>query len=113
MSENVTRRGDFGEIPVVTIGDSAFPQYAWLLKMYNENTRDKQQKSFNKKLCGARMVTGNAYGMLKSRWHFLYKKTECRHFNLRYVSYVTLSWHVLHCMKFVLTDPILANLDGC
>ena len=30
--------GEFGEIPLVTIGDNAFPRFAWLLKMFNENT---------------------------------------------------------------------------
>ena len=60
--------GNFGEIPIVTIGDSAFPRFSWLIKSYNENTTDKQQKYFNKRLCGARIVTENAYGMLKVRW---------------------------------------------
>ena len=56
---------DFGEIPLITIGDSAFPQFAWLIKAYNENTRDNQKKYFNKRLCGARVVTESTYGMLK------------------------------------------------
>ena len=30
--------GEFGEIPLVTIRDNAFPHFAWLLKMFNENT---------------------------------------------------------------------------
>ena len=29
---------DVGEIPLVTIGDSAFPRFPWLLKGFNENT---------------------------------------------------------------------------
>ena len=41
--------GNFGEIPLVTIGDSAFPRFSWLLKSYNENTTDKQQKCLIKK----------------------------------------------------------------
>ena len=32
--------GDFGNIPLVTIGDTAFPKHARLLKGYNEDTRD-------------------------------------------------------------------------
>ena len=44
-----------------------------------------QQKYFNKKLCFARVVTENAYGMLKGRWRILYKQTECRMYNLKYV----------------------------
>ena len=44
----VVQLGDFGEIPLVTIGDRTFPQYAWLIKTYNENTRDNNKKYFNK-----------------------------------------------------------------
>ena len=62
--------------PLVTIGDSAFPQFAWLIKAYNENTRDNQKKYFNKRLCGARVVAGNAYGMLKGRWRIFFKKNR-------------------------------------
>ena len=67
MPDKVIRLSDFEEIPLVTIGDSTSPLYAWLLKMYNENTRDKQQKYFNKRLCGAMVVTENSYGMLTGR----------------------------------------------
>ena len=71
----VIRFGDFGKIQLVTIGDSALPQYEWLLKTYNENTRDEQQKDFNKRLCGAKVVTENTYGMLKVDGTFYTKKT--------------------------------------
>ena len=67
IPDRVVQLGDFGEIPLVTIGDSAFPQFAWLIQTYNENTRDNQKKYFNKSLRGARVVTENTYGMLKGR----------------------------------------------
>ena len=54
-----------GTVPMVTIGDSAFSQHSWLLKSYKKDTRDPQQEYFNKKLCSARIVTENAYGMFK------------------------------------------------
>ena len=63
--------GDFGDIPLVTIGDSAFPRFSWLIKCYNENTRDPQQRYFNKMLCSARVVSENTYRMLKGRWCFI------------------------------------------
>ena len=52
---------------------SAFPRHPWLLKNYSKNTSDPQQKYFNKKLCSARVVTENAFGMLKGRrrWRIL------------------------------------------
>ena len=40
--------GDFGEIPLVTIGDTAFPHLEWLLKCFNENTCDLKERYYNK-----------------------------------------------------------------
>ena len=54
--------GNFGEIPYVAIGDSAFPKHSWLIKAYDEKTADMQEKYFNKYFCKARVVTENAYG---------------------------------------------------
>ena len=53
IPDRVVQLGNFGEILLVTIGDSAFPQHVWLIKVYNENIRDNQKKYFNKRLCGA------------------------------------------------------------
>ena len=52
IPDRVVQLGDFGETHLITIGDSAFPQFAWLIKGYNENTRDNQKKYFKKRLCG-------------------------------------------------------------
>ena len=76
IPDRVAQLFDFGEIALVTIGDSVFPQFAWLMKTYNENTRDNQEKYFNKRLCGAQVVIENAYGMLKGRWRILFKKKK-------------------------------------
>ena len=62
--------GNEGEILLITIGDSAFPQ------IFNENTCDLKEKCFNKKLCSARVVTENVYGMLmRSDPRTLYAQT--------------------------------------
>ena len=74
----VVQLGDFGEILLVTIGDSAFPQFAWLINAYNEIIRDNQKKYFNKRLYGARVVIENACAMLKGRWRILFKKKNNR-----------------------------------
>lgn len=87
--------GDFGSIPLVTVGDNAFPKFAWLLKAYDDRTTDPQQRFFNKKMRGARVVCENAYGMLKGRWRILYKKTEMRNFNLKYVVMACIMLHNL------------------
>ena len=55
-----------GEVLLVTIGDTAFPQFAWLLKAFPES-KDRKKRYFNLKLCFARVVTENAYGTVKGR----------------------------------------------
>ena len=49
--------GDFGNMPLVTIGDAAFLKHAWFLKGCSEDTRDPKQRYFNTMLCSARLVT--------------------------------------------------------
>ena len=53
-----------GEIPLVTVKDTAFPQFAWLLKTFPES-KDRKKHSFIVKLCSAKVVTENTYSMLK------------------------------------------------
>ena len=93
--------GNFGQVPLITLGDSVFPRYSWLVKSYHEDTKDPQQRYFNKKLCGARAVTGNAHGMLKGRWRILDKKPECR---LKNVKYVIMTCVMLHNLCIELDD---------
>ena len=47
---------DADEVPLVTIGDSAFPSLQWLIKGFNGNTRDQRERYFNKNWCSARVV---------------------------------------------------------
>lgn len=94
--------GEAGEIPLVTIGDSAFPRLQWLVKGYNENTRDEKERYFNKILSSARVVTENAYGMLKGRWRLIYKKCECKLYN---VKYVIMAGVLLHNICIHRNDP--------
>lgn len=42
---------DIGEITLVTVGDSAFPGLEWLIKGFNDYTKDPKERIFNKKLC--------------------------------------------------------------
>ena len=90
-----------GEIPLVTVGDTAFPQFAWLVKAFPD-TRDPKKRFFNTKLCGARVVTENAYGMLKGRWRIIYKKCEAKLYNIKYVVMVCV---LLHNLCIARNDP--------
>ena len=87
--------GEHGKIPLVTVGDTAFLKHAWLIKVFHEDTSDRRENFFNKKLCSARVVCENAYGMLKGRFRILYKRTECRLFNLKYIVMASVMLHNL------------------
>ena len=87
--------GDFGTVPLATVGDNVFSKFAWVLKAYDDKTKDPQQRYFNKRMRSARIVTENAYGMLEDRWRILYRKTDMRNFNLRYVVMVCIKLHNL------------------
>ena len=70
-------------------------KHAWLLKGYNEDSRDPKQRYFNTKLCSARVVTKNAYEMLKVIVRILYKKAECRLKKLKYIIMASVMLHNL------------------
>ena len=94
--------GEHGTIPLVTVGDSAFPQFPWLIKGYDEKTRDQAQRFYNIRLRSARVVTENCYGMCKGRWRILYKPAEMKKYNLKYI---TMSCLMLHNMCIHFKDP--------
>ena len=83
---------DYGDIPLVTIGDGTFQKGSWLIKFYNENTNDKQQCYFNKMLYSAKVVSKNTYGMLKERFRFC-TKTNSQPKNLYYVIMACIALH--------------------
>ena len=58
---------EYGKIPLVTIGDSAFLRFSCFLKNFNRNINDERENYYNIKINNARIVTENCYGMLKSR----------------------------------------------
>ena len=95
-----TKQGITGTYHSQRFGDSAFPRYTWLMKSYNENTRDPRKRYFNKRLCSARVVSEHAYSMLKGRWRILYKKTECKLKNIRHVIMALHSLaQYMHCKR--------------
>ena len=96
--------GGHGKIPLVTVGDTVFPKHAWLIKVFREDTSDRTEKYFNKKLCSARVVFENAYGMLKGPFCILYKNTEFLLFNLEYIVMASV---MLHNLCIDVSDPCL------
>ena len=65
------------DVPLFLIGDSAYPLNTWLMKPFPHNgVLTTEQKTFNYRLCRARIVVENAYGRLKARWRRLMKRND-------------------------------------
>ncbi|CAM4649237.1 unnamed protein product [Lepidochelys kempii] len=58
------------EMPIVILGDSAYPLMPWLMKPYT-GTLDSSQELFKYRLSKCRMVVECAFGCLKAHWRSL------------------------------------------
>ncbi|CAM5074464.1 unnamed protein product [Natator depressus] len=55
------------EMPIVILGDSAYPLLPWLMKPYT-GSLDSSKEQFNYRLSKCTMVVECAFGCLKARW---------------------------------------------
>ena len=59
-------------VPLLVLGDPAYPLLSWLMKPYIETPNSTpQERHFNYRLSRARIVVENAFGQLKGRWCLL------------------------------------------
>lgn len=69
--------GPYGEIPFPSVGDSAFHNHSWLLKLYKEGTRVPSRGIWTGGFAlAARVVYEHTYRMLKGQWRSIYKKKK-------------------------------------
>ncbi|KAM9424168.1 uncharacterized protein KZ484_010982 isoform 2-T2 [Pholidichthys leucotaenia] len=82
------------DVPLVILGDAAYPLLSWLMKPFPEGSGATwEQTQFNHRLSQARVTVKRAFGRLKGRWRCLLKKCNA-HISL--VSHIIAACCVLH-----------------
>lgn len=71
-------------LPMVIIGDEAYPLKQYLMRPYPQSVLNPQNEIFNKRLSRARKCVECAFGILCAKWRILNKaiETDCKHARL-------------------------------
>ncbi|XP_065405419.1 uncharacterized protein LOC135972214 [Chrysemys picta bellii] len=69
------------EMPIVILGDPAYPLMPWLMKPYT-GALDSEKELFNYRLSKCRMVVECAFGRLKGRWRSLLTRCDLSETNI-------------------------------
>lgn len=81
------------QVPLLIIGDAAYPLLPWLMKPFPDGDLTPEQATFNAILRRARMIVEVAFGRLKGRFQCLLKRIDTA---LKYLPAKIASCVVLH-----------------
>ena len=88
-------------VPVVILGDPAYPLLPWLVKPYSGTGLSAKAKKFNTRLSRARVVMECAFGRLKGRWRCLLKRNDVK---IDYITTLVTACCILHNICEVYND---------
>ena len=107
---NTTRNIEGIDIPIVLLGDPAYPLMSNLIKGFSDTGRlTRQQHAFNTKLSSARCTVERAFGRLKGRWRILDKRND---HNLNFVPTVITVCCILHNICEEMHEPFADHWLG-
>jgi hypothetical protein len=94
-------------MPYFIVGDDAFPLRTWLMKPFSNRGLTNEERIFNYRLCRARRVVENSFGILAHRFRCLLGTMQQSPERAKLCVMATMCLHNLMRLRY----PVLQNMD--